>query len=189
MKEGANVIRSMVDSGSYVGRSARLEGAILGKGVDVRAHAVLNDGVAVGDECSIGAQAVLAPGVKVYPFKTIEAGAAIHTNLIWESRGITTLFGRDGVGGLVNVDITSEVAARLGVAYGTTLPRGARVVCSRDAHPSSRMVKRAIIAGLVSTGVNVADLRVSPPTVNRHELKVGSGPAACTCASRPTIPT
>ncbi len=172
VKEGATVVRSMVDSGSYIGRSARLEGTILGKGVDVRAHAVLNEGVAVGDECSIGAEATLQPGIKVYPFKTIEAGAAIHTNLIWESRGITTLFGRDGVTGLVNVDVTSEVAARLGVAYGTTLPRGARVVCSRDAHPSSRMVKRAIIAGLVSTGVHVADLRVAPPTVNRHELKV-----------------
>ena len=35
------------------------------------------------------------------------------------------------------------------------------------------MIKRAIIAGLVSTGVNVADLRVAPPAVNRHELKVG----------------
>ncbi len=55
VKEGAAVVRSMVDSGSYVGRSARLEGTILGKGVDVRAHAVLNDGVSVGDECSIGA--------------------------------------------------------------------------------------------------------------------------------------
>jgi mannose-1-phosphate guanylyltransferase/phosphomannomutase len=173
VKEGATVVRSTVDSGSYVGRSARVEGTILGKGVDVRPHAVLNDGVAVGDECSIGAEAVLAPGVKVYPFKTIEAGAAINANLIWESRGITTLFGRDGVTGLVNVDVTSEAAARLGVAYGTTLSRGDRVVCSRDAHPSSRMVKRAIIAGLVSTGVNVADLRVAPPTVNRHELKVG----------------
>ena len=64
----------MIDSGTYLGRSARVEGAILGKGVDVRAHAVLNEGVSVGDECSIGAQAVLAPGVKVYPFKTIEAG-------------------------------------------------------------------------------------------------------------------
>jgi mannose-1-phosphate guanylyltransferase / phosphomannomutase len=171
VKEGAGVTRTVVDAGSYLGRSARLEGTILGKGVDVRAHAVLNDGVAVGDECSIGAEAVLAPGVKVYPFKTIEAGAAIHTNLIWESRGITTVFGRDGVGGLVNVDITSEVAARLGVAYGTTLPRGARVVCSRDANPSARMIKRAMIAGLVSTGVHVADLRVALPTVNRHELK------------------
>jgi mannose-1-phosphate guanylyltransferase/phosphomannomutase len=173
VKEGATVVRSVVDSGSYIGRSARVEGTILGKGVDVRPHAVLNDGVAVGDECSIGAEAVLAPGVKVYPFKTIEAGAAINANLVWESRGITTLFGRDGVTGLVNVDVTSEAASRLGVAYGTTLSRGDTVVCSRDAHPSSRMVKRAIIAGLVSTGVNVADLRVAPPTVNRHELKVG----------------
>jgi mannose-1-phosphate guanylyltransferase/phosphomannomutase len=173
VKEGATVVRSTVDSGSYVGRSARVEGTILGKGVDVRPHAVLNDGVAVGDECSIGAEAVLAPGVKVYPFKTIEAGAAINANLVWESRGITTLFGRDGVTGLVNVDVTPEHAARLGVAYGTTLSRGDTVVCSRDAHPSSRMVKRAIIAGMASTGVNVADLRIAPPTVNRHELKVG----------------
>jgi mannose-1-phosphate guanylyltransferase / phosphomannomutase len=173
VKEGASVVRSTVDSGSYVGRSARVEGTILGKGVDVRPHAVLNDGVAVGDECSIGAEAVLAPGVKIYPFKTIEAGAAINANLVWESRGITTLFGRDGVTGLVNVDVTAEAASRLGVAYGTTLSRADTVVCSRDAHTSSRMVKRAIIAGLVSTGVNVADLRVAPPTVNRHELKVG----------------
>ena len=153
VKEGVTVVRSMVDSGSYLGRSARLEGTILGKGVDVRAHAVLNDGVAVGDECSIGAEAVLAPGVKVYPFKTIEAGAAINANLIWESRGITTLFGRDGVAGLVNVDVTSEVAARLGVAYGTTLrgapgsvqPRRAPVVADGEAgdHRRPRLDRRA----------------------------------------------
>ena len=115
--------RSVIDSGIYIGRSARIEGAILGKRVDVRAHAVVNEGVAIGDECSIGSQSVLAPDVKVYPFKTIEAGAAIHSNLIWESRGITTLFGRDGVSGLVNVDITPDVAARIGMAYGTTLAR------------------------------------------------------------------
>ncbi|HYX86723.1 MAG TPA: sugar phosphate nucleotidyltransferase [Gaiellales bacterium] len=172
VKEGASIVRSIVDSGGYIGRSARVEGTILGKGVDVRAHAVLNEGAAVGDECSIGAQALIAPEVKVYPFKTIEAGAAIHTNLIWESRGITTLFGRDGAGGLVNVDITPEVAARLGAAYGTTLPKGARVVTSRDAHPASRMVKRAIISGLVSTGLHISDLRVALPAVNRHEMRV-----------------
>ena len=138
----------------------------------MRAHALLNEGVAVGDECSIGAEAVLDPHVKVYPFKTIEAGAAIHTNLIWESRGITTIFGRDGASGLVNVDITAEVAARIGAAYGTTLAKGASVVASRDAHPASRMIKRAIISGLVSTGINVSDLRVSLPAVNRHEMRV-----------------
>ena len=172
VKEGASTERSVIDSGCYIGRSARIDGTILGKGVDVRAHALLNEGVAVGDDCSIGAEAVLDPHVKVYPFKTIEAGAAIHTNLIWESRGITTIFGRDGATGLVNVDITAEVAARIGAAYGTTLAKGASVVASRDAHPASRMIKRAIISGLVSTGVNVSDLRVSLPAVNRHDMRV-----------------
>jgi mannose-1-phosphate guanylyltransferase/phosphomannomutase len=172
VKEGAQVTRSVIDSGSYIGASARVEGAILGKRVDVRAHAVVNEGVAIGDECSIGPQSVLAPNVKVYPFKTIEAGAAIHSNLIWESRGITTLFGRDEVSGLVNVDITPDVACRIGMAYGTTLPRGARVVVSRDANAAARMIKRALISGLAATGVNISDLRVAMPAVTRHQLKI-----------------
>jgi mannose-1-phosphate guanylyltransferase/phosphomannomutase len=172
VKDGAQIERSVIDSGSYIGQSARIEGAILGKGVDVRAHAVVNEGVAIGDECSIGSQSVLAPNVKVYPFKTIEAGAAIHSNLIWESRGITTLFGRDEVSGLVNVDITPDVASRIGMAYGTTLARDARIVVSRDANPAARMIKRSLISGLAATGVNVSDLRVAMPAVARHQLKI-----------------
>ena len=172
VKDGAQIERSVIDSGSYIGMSARIEGAILGKGVDVRAHAVVNEGVAIGDECSIGSQSVLAPNVKVYPFKTIEAGAAIHSNLIWESRGITTLFGRDEVSGLVNVDITPDVASRIGMAYGTTLARDARIVVSRDANPAARMIKRSLISGFAATGVNVSDLRVAMPAVARHQLKI-----------------
>ena len=172
VKDGAQIERSVIDSGSYIGQSARIEGAILGKGVDVRAHAVVNEGVAIGDECSIGSQSVLAPNVKVYPFKTIEAGAAIHSNLIWESRGITTLFGRDEVSGLVNVDITPDVASRIGMAYGTTLARDARIVVSRDANPAARMIKRSLISGFAATGVNVSDLRVAMPAVARHQLKI-----------------
>ena len=172
VKEGASTIRSVVDAGSYLGRSARVEGAIIGKGVDLRQHALVNEGVAIGDECSIGAEAVLHPNVKIYPFKTIEAGAHIHTNLVWESRGITTVFSNDGVAGLINVDITPEVASRLAMAYGTILPKGSQVYASRDAHPASRMIKRAMISGLVATGVDVADLRVALAAVNRHELKL-----------------
>ena len=66
---------------------------------------------------------------------------------------------RDGVNGLVGVDITPEIAARIAMAYGTTMPVGTRVVASRDAHPASRMINRAIVAGLVSTGIAVSRLR------------------------------
>jgi mannose-1-phosphate guanylyltransferase/phosphomannomutase len=172
VKEGAAISRSVIDSGCYLGQSARVDGAIVGKRVDVRAHAVLSEDTAIGDECSIGAEAVVQRGVKVYPFKTIEPGAVVQTSLIWESRGITTLFSRDGVAGLINVDVTPDVAARVAAAYGTVLPRGARVVCSRDAHAASRMIKRSVISGLVSSGVSVSDLRVCTPAVARHQLKI-----------------
>jgi mannose-1-phosphate guanylyltransferase/phosphomannomutase len=73
--------------------------------------------------------------------------------------------------GLINVDLTPEVAVRLGMALGTALKRGARVVASRSPQPASRLVKRALLSGILSTGVHADDLRVSPAAVNRHLLK------------------
>ena len=78
----------------------------------------------LGDECFVGEGAVVNPGVKVYPFKTVEAGAVVTSSIVWESRGARTLFGRRGVAGLANVDITPEVATRLAMAYGTSLQEG-----------------------------------------------------------------
>jgi len=111
------------------------------------------------------------PQVRIYPYKEVETGAQIHESLIWESRASTNLFGKDGVSGLVNVDLTPETAVRLAAALGTALKRGARVVASRESPAACRMIKRAMISGLNSTGVNVADLRVLPASVSRHLLK------------------
>ena len=72
------------------------------------------------------------PGVRIYPYKEVESGAQIFESLIWESRATPRLFGRDGVSGLVNVDLTPETSVRLGSALGTALKRGARVVTSRE---------------------------------------------------------
>src|SRR5262249_19536075 len=48
---------------------------------------------------------------------------------------------------------------------------GDRIAASRDGHPASRMIKRAMIAGVNATGVHISDLRVSAPAMNRHEIK------------------
>ena len=122
----------------------------------------------------IGEQAYIAPDVKIYPNKTVESGAQIHSSIIWESRGSAQLFGKDGMTGLINVDITAELALKMAMAYGTVLKKGARVCTSRDAHPASRVIKRAIISGLNSTGVVVRDLRVASSAINRFEVKNGS---------------
>ncbi|MGH3104792.1 MAG: sugar phosphate nucleotidyltransferase [Gaiellaceae bacterium] len=172
LRERARTTRSVVDGSTYIDRSAVVEGAILGRSCDVRAHVRIHEGVAIGDNVTLGAQSVIMPGVRIYPYKEVESGAQIHESLIWESRASSRLFGKDGVTGLVNVDLTPETVVRLAAALGTALKRGARVVASRESPAACRMIKRALITGLTSTGVDVADLRVLPSTVGRHVLKV-----------------
>ncbi len=148
-----------------------VEGAIVGRSCDLRAHVRVHEGVAIGDEVTIGAESVILPGVRIYPFKEVETGSQLHESLIWESRGTTRVFGKYGVSGMVNVDLTPDVAVRLAAALGTALKRGARVVASREGAAACRMIKRAMISGISSTGVHVADLRVSPAAVARHLVK------------------
>jgi mannose-1-phosphate guanylyltransferase/phosphomannomutase len=171
LRERARTARSVIDASTHIGRGALVEGAIVGRSCDIRAHAQLQDGVALGDEVTIGAESVLMPGVRVYPSKEVETGTQIYESLIWESRASSSPFDKDGVSGLVNVDLTPETLTRLAVALGTALPRGAQVVASREAAPVCRVVERAMVAGLNSTGVDVADLRVLPNAVGRHLLK------------------
>jgi mannose-1-phosphate guanylyltransferase/phosphomannomutase len=169
--ERARTERSVIDAATHIGRSARVEGAVVGRSCDIRAHAHVQEGAAIGDEVTLGAQSAVLPGVRIYPYKEVETGAQIHESLIWESRTSSNLFGAGGVSGLVNVDLTPDTAVRLAGALGTALKRGARVVASRESPPACRMIKRAMISGLNSTGIDVADLRVLPASVSRHLLK------------------
>ncbi len=178
LRERARTTRTVIDSATYVGRSALLEGAIVGRSCDIRDHVRIQEGAAIGDEVTIGSESNIAPHVRIYPYKEVETGSQVFENLIWETRASSRLFGKDGVTGLVNVDLTPETAARLATALGTALKRGARVVASRDSAPGCRMIKRSIISGLNASGVDVADLRVSPPAVSRHVLKTQGFAAA-----------
>jgi mannose-1-phosphate guanylyltransferase/phosphomannomutase len=171
LREGARTTRSIIDASTYVGRSAVVEGAIVGRSCDLRAHVRVHEGVAIGDEVTIGAESVVMPGVRIYPYKEIETGAHLFESVIWESRGTARIFGKDGVSGLVNVDLTPDVAVRLAAAVGTALKPDSRVVASREGTAACRMIKRAMISGLSSTGVDVADLRVMPTAVARHLVK------------------
>ena len=47
----------------------------------------VEEGAIIGDECVVEDEAIVSQGVKIYPFKTIEAGAVVHESVIWESRG------------------------------------------------------------------------------------------------------
>jgi mannose-1-phosphate guanylyltransferase/phosphomannomutase len=174
LRERARVTRSVIDTSTHIGRSALIEGAVLGRNCEVRSHVRIHEGAAIGDEVRLGEQSVVMPGVRIYPYKEVESGAHIHESVIWESRATSRIFDNEGDTGLVNVDLTPEVAVRLAAALGTALKRGARVVASREAPTACEVIQRAMTSGLNSTGVDVADLRVLPAAVSRHLLKMRS---------------
>jgi phosphoglucosamine mutase len=74
-------------------------------------------------------------------------------------------FGTDGVRGIANKELTPELAFRLGRMGGAVLTRHAegrqpRVLVGRDTRISGQMLEAALIAGLLSVGIEILRLGV-----------------------------
>ena len=172
LDERSQVDRSIVWNNSYIGERAELRGAIVGSSTNIKSKAVMFEGSVIGDNSIIQEGAIIQPNVKIWPDKEIESGAVVNSSIIWGSQGRRGLFSRFGVTGLVNVDLTPEFAAKLGAAYGAILPKGSTVCLNRDSsHRTSRMIKRAIVAGLPSAGINVHDINQVPIPVARYFVR------------------
>ncbi|MBW4560085.1 MAG: mannose-1-phosphate guanyltransferase [Mojavia pulchra JT2-VF2] len=163
----ANLKRPIVWNGAIIGEEAHLSACVISRGtrVDRRAH-VLEASV-VGSLSTVGEEAQISPGVRVWPSKKIESGAVLNINLIWGNTAQRNLFGQRGVQGLANIDITPEFAVKLGAAYGSTLKPGSKVTVSRDQRNVSRMVTRSLIAGLMSVGVDIQNLDATAVPIAR----------------------
>jgi len=188
LKGGAFLHRAIVHDNVFIGPQANLRGCVIGKNTDLMRGARVEEGAVVGDECVIEEEAYLSHGVKVYPFKTIEAGAVVNTSVIWESRGQRALFGPRGVSGLVNVEITPEHAVRLASAYATTLRKGSVVTTSRDASRAARALKRAVISALTASAINVRDLEVTPTPITRFDVAMGDAAGGVMLRTTPGDP-
>jgi mannose-1-phosphate guanylyltransferase / phosphomannomutase len=167
MKAGALTERAIVHDNVFIGPRASLRGCVVGRNTDVMRAARIDEGAVVGDDCVVEQEAFLSAGVRVYPFKTVDAGAVVTSSVIWESRGHRSLFGPRGVSGLVNVEITPDLAVRLASAWATTLRKGSTVIASRDVSRAATALKRAVVSALTASAIEVRDLEVAPAPVAR----------------------
>ncbi|MGE5594241.1 MAG: sugar phosphate nucleotidyltransferase [Betaproteobacteria bacterium] len=170
LNEGASVKRSIIWNNSYVGKETELRGAIVCSRTSIKAKTALFEGSVVGADCSVGERSIIKPSVKIWPNKIIDAGTTITTSLVWGAKWSRRLFGSYGVSGLLNVELTPEFAAKLGAAYGACFGEKRAIVVSSDAYKPSRMLKRAITAGLLSSGTNVYDLGRMTTPVTRYAV-------------------
>jgi len=171
--DGAEVDRTVVHDNCYLGPGVNVRGCVIGRSSELRQGVHLEEGVVLGDNCRIGRQAVITSNVKVYPHKTVEAGATVTSSIIWESRGSRGLFGRLGITGLANVDLSPELAMRVALAYATLLPKGATITTARDSSRAARVLKRAVMVGLNAAGLNVEDLEATTVPVTRFHVAMG----------------
>jgi mannose-1-phosphate guanylyltransferase/phosphomannomutase len=164
-------VQGVVMERAHVGNYAQVRGGVLGRGAALHKGATLEEGAVAGDDVVIGGGAIVRPRVRIFPSRTVESGAIVTTSVVRERRATRSLFGARGVSGLVNLAVTPLVAVRLGMAFGTTLKRGSVVVTGRDASRAARTMKRAIIAGLNSSGVNCHDLELVPMPLTRFTVR------------------
>ena len=190
MRIGDNAVmqRSVVHDNTYLGSGVRIDGSVLGRGSDLREGVRCEEGAVLGDQCFVGAHAEIKAGVKIYPFKTVEAGATVNSSIVWESMGARSLFGRDGVHGLANVDISPELAVRLSMAWASTFEKGATITTSRDTSRAARVLKRAIMVGCNAAGVNVDDLEAATVPVTRFQITSSASMAGVTVRLAPDDP-
>lgn len=171
IEAGVKLNRCVIWDNSYVKKGAKITDSVVCSNVRVGQGAVLEEGVIVADDTSIGDEAVIKADVKIWPKKTIEAGATVTSNMIWGEKWKKALFEGAIIKGLSNVELTPEFCAKLGCAYGTSLPKGSFVLGGRDSNPSSRMLKRCFMGGLLSAGVNVRDMKMTSLPLVRYKLK------------------
>jgi mannose-1-phosphate guanylyltransferase/phosphomannomutase len=171
IEEDAKITGSVLWDNIYIGASATITESILCKSVEIGARANVNSNVVVADNCVIGRDAIIKSNVKLWPHKNVEDGAILSSSLIWGEKWSRTIFSDYGVVGLANIEVTPEFAAKLGAAYGATLSKGSSIITSRDNHRICRMTNRALMTGLLSSGVNVFDVGVTPIPVARYVIK------------------
>jgi phosphomannomutase/phosphoglucomutase len=90
----------------------------------------------------------------------------------------TKLFGTNGIRGLVNVELTPEMAIKLGAAIGTFFGKEKNILIGYDARTSGPMFAKAVISGLMAAGCNVyaAGMASTPAiqfAVKNHKMDGG----------------
>ena len=186
IEDGVELCDCVIGDNSFVGSNAKLCGSTVWADVKIGARAhlgkcvvggrtVIDDGAEVeagaiiAEDCVIGKSAVIHENIKIWPKKEVEEGSVVLSSLIYSDKWNKNLFTDFGISGLANIEITPEMACKLGAAYGSSLKKGSSVIVSRDETKVARIINRAIICGLTSAGIDVADLRATPEPVARFK--------------------
>lgn len=168
--EGCEVKNAILWDDVSIGKKSRLNNCVICNDTHIQESCYISEGAIIAEFCQIGSRVKIVKDVTIWSHKIVEKNAVVSNNVIWGERYKSNLFRKGKVIGSANVELTGEMAVKIAEAFGTILQEGSTVYVSRDYHPSSRMLERFVLGGLLSTGINCIDIQAIPSNVVRHEL-------------------
>lgn len=150
---GSSVKRGILMEGVRLRENVEIRGAVLCERAEMQRDSMAFDGAAVGAASVVEAGACIKPGVSVWPERRVEAGSTCTENLIWQ-RGRST----EPASGYYDSDLGPTRATRVGAAFASLLRLPARVAIATDGSLQAGMLRHALIAGVLSQGVDVYDM-------------------------------
>jgi mannose-1-phosphate guanylyltransferase/phosphomannomutase len=168
--EGAHLKESVLWDRVKVGEKSYLNQCVVCNDSTIGRKCVIAYGAVIAEFCEIEEKVKVIKDVTIWPHKHVEKKAVVSSNIVWGESYKNTLFHKGKVIGTANVELTGEMSVKIAEAFGSILQEGSTVFVSRDYHPSSRMIKRFLLGGLLSTGINCVDIQATPSNVMRHEL-------------------
>ena len=168
--EDVELESSVIWDNVSIGEKTRIKNAVICNDNKIGKNVEVKEGLIMAEDCDVGDNVSFERDVTVWPDKIISDNSIVSNNVIWGSKYKSSIFEEGSVKGRTNTELSCEMATKLAEALGTTLPVGSTVYVSRDYHKSSRMLKRAFLGGLLSTGINVIDITFMPSSAMRFNL-------------------
>ena len=206
LKKNAIITNTVIGDDTVIGEGCEIKNSIIWNNVTTGKYVFLNyvvicdktrtgnyvkapSGCIIAENTEVGDHVVFERDVMVWPNKQIEESSIISSNLIWGDKWKKSIFEGGKVSARTNVELSAEIATKLGSSVGSIIPKGSRVLLSRDYHRAARMLKRSFLGGLLSTGVNAVDVRMASLPVMRYNLNIHSEIFAVHFRQSPVDPT
>ncbi len=146
---------SVVSDNCCFASDTSVTGALICSGAAMRSRSSIYENSVAGSGCVIGEDVCVKPGVSVWPGKVVGKGATVNSNVKYGNVKAEYFSGgrvSEGCG----IRLNSENCVRLGASLGSVM-KSRKIALGCDGTPYSRIMCRALAAGIGETGTAVWD--------------------------------
>ena len=168
---GAGIKRSLLFPAVRVEANAQLRGCIAAANAVIGEGAQLYEESTVGSNSRVGERAVLLPGVKLWPEKSVPGGEKPEANIVWGSRREQRF-----IGGALELENPAQATRAAEACAAQLHPR--ELVLGRGASCAADAMWHATAAGIMAQGVQILDAGICTLPQLRHTQQLMHADAA-----------